>query len=1686
MKIQILLLLALGIAVSTTAQTNYTWNGSISNSWILPSNWTPAGIPGTNDNVKIVSAANNCQLVVGQTIGNLTLSSGTLDLGGATLTVGGAAALFNAGTIQNGAVNVSNATTTTFGSGAVTMNCGVTVSSATLTVRNTTFQAITSLTKTGASNDQSQGGNIFNGTTTITNAGGGFLALANANPDRFNAAVVFNNTGTASLYMAYNSTGNVFSGPVTFNNSPSTANNIYVSWLSAGTIFADNITFSQTSGQGIYFCGGNPTANASLAAGKTLNIGSGGFTTGLLSLRQFTQSGTTAQNLTLTGSATTYLGPSSTFNGALTVSSPGLFLNGAIYNGASNLTKTGATGDFSTGGNIFNGVSSITNSGSSYLVLGNSNPDTWNNDVIFTDNGSERLLPCWATAGNQFNGNIYVNTAGSAQGIQFCGGNTTATATLAATKTILPGSTGLTNGYLYLKQITQNGTAPINITATGNSVVYLGPSSTFGGAVSVTAPDIWAQGATYNAPAVFTKTGGNNNHNNQQQNIFNAACSINQQSSGGYFMLGFNSNDQFNDDIIVSSTGTGGIYLGWTSGTGTPVQAAGKTINVGSAGFSAGSLYLNTFTQNGNAAINLNFTGAGTALVFARGSLIGGPVTSSTPELYLNGCTFSSAVNLSKTGTNNNFCSGGNVFASTATLNNSGSGLIALGTSNPDRWNADATFNNSGSGYIAVAQNSAGNLFNGNVIVSSTGSSAGIYFCQNTGAGAQLAAGGTLSIGSAGFSSGTLSLRQFTQLGNVPIGLSLTGATTLFQAGPASAFGGNLTVNSPRILVNSSQYAGAVVLTKTGATGEWSPGGNTFNGTLTVNQQGGGFFGFANGSPDIYNGDVYLNNNSTDRIIIGAGVPGNQFNGNIILTQNGSSQGIALGWTGNTNETQAAGKSILIGAAGFSTGYLQLAQFTQDGTTAINLPLTGNSSLTYGPASSFGGNVVSASGSLYFNGAVFNGTVNAVKNGGSNDASSGSNFFNASSVFTNAGAGYLLFGNGNADHFNADASFINSGSANLYVAYNSANNVFAGVTSFTNNPTSASAIYVSSYSAGTLFSDNIKVSSAGGQGIHFCTGNTTAGVMLAAGKTISVSAGGFSAGILLLRQFTQNGATAQNLALTGTSTLIFGPSSQFDGDVTTVSPGMFYNGAVFNGLVTGTKNGSSNDGSQGGNIFNGTSSFINNGSGFLQMTVSAGDNYNGNTNFTQAGTGVVFPNYNNNSNYAGNVTIASPAAAAITFGSGTGSASFTGSGAQSISVFSGSVMPVFTRLTVANNGSGVTLSNTGINISKTLTLTTGLLNTSTSNILTMLNNSTTAAGTALSTSYVNGPMRYQKAASGSTILNFPIGNGSDCRPVSLTVNHTNGTSYYYQAQLYNASAQALNYTLPPTVDVVSGVHYYTIARTNNAGVNQPTLDLSGNQTIQVFYGSNDLVTNGGTLTLVKNTSLNPTKWIDIGGTGSIVFAGSGSVTSTSSPSAFNSFSTFALADVYGGGNVLPVQLAGFTAIPDNNRVNLAWAMSSKTNSDYFTLEKSSNGTDFVFLAKVKIKAADAIGVTPVSYNESDGSPYNGIGFYRLSLISIDGTKTVFPVQSVRFDKAGIITVYPNPTAGIIHISGLPLPMNSVTVKWYDLGGKMLMTQTVANEGGTASFTPVNRNGIYFLEFQVAPGVFRTQKIIIRK
>jgi hypothetical protein len=386
-------------------------------------------------------------------------------------------------------------------------------------------------------------------------------------------------------------------------------------------------------------------------------------------------------------------------------------------------------------------------------------------------------------------------------------------------------------------------------------------------------------------------------------------------------------------------------------------------------------------------------------------------------------------------------------------------------------------------------------------------------------------------------------------------------------------------------------------------------------------------------------------------------------------------------------------------------------------------------------------------------------------------------------------------------------------------------------------------------------------------------------------------------------------------------------------------------------------------------------------------------------------------------------------------------------------------------------------------------MTTGLLNTTATNILTMLNNSTTAAGTALSTSYVNGPMAYQKSVAGSTVLNFPVGNAPDCRPIVLTVTHSNGTLYTYTTTLFNASAHMLGYTFPPSVDKVSDFHYYTIVRTNAAGVNTPATNLVGNQQIQIFFGANDIVTDGTQLTVVKNTFAAPTAWIDIGGMGGPPSSGgadlTGSITSTSSPSAFTSFSTFAIADKIGGGNVLPIGLLDFSAVANNNHVDLDWTTGAESNNSYFTVERSHDGSTFEDVTRVNSQAINGNSSTPLHYAAQDMNPYSGTSYYRLKQTDLNGNTTYSKIIPVSFDRAQTVSIYPNPTRGTVYVGGLDQSEPTLNVEWYDVSGRLLSSEVVPVNGGVATLNPHFNNGVYLMRF-MAGGKFRMQSVMIMK
>jgi len=931
-----------------------------------------------------------------------------------------------------------------------------------------TFNGTAYLEKAGAGTDNGSGGNTFNKLATLVNSGSGALITGSSNPDIFNDDLVVTNAGSSQIRLAENRPGNQFNGNITFTSTGS----------SLGIIIGNNTGTAST-----------------FAAGTTkkLLIGASGFSTGTLLFRGFTQTGSSSQTLALTGNALLQVGDiapyaATVFNGDVDFRSPRLLLNGATYNGTAYIEKLAATNDDGSGGNTFNKPTTIANSGSAYILTGRLSADVFNDDLVVTNTGSSTIRLADNSPGNQFNGNIQLNS-NFGGGIYF-GNSAASSSTLALNKTIAVGSLGVISGDIRLIRFTQLGATAQTLNLTGIAVLTLGPTSRFDGDVDFRSPQLLLNGTTYNGTAYLEKKGATNNAGSGG-NVFNGATTL--VDSGSGFLLTANSSpDIFNSTLTVTNTGSNIIYLAHNvagsqfngnitfnstlgsqgiyfadNATGNATLGTGASLLVGGLGFSSGELRLRRFTQTGSSSQTLVLTG--TALLrIGPSSTFNGVLDFRAPRLGLDGCTYNGITYLEKTGATTDNSSGGNAFNGVTTLANSGSGILASANSALDTFNGDLTLTNTGSASIRMADNIGGTLFNGNIIVNSTNPTAGsgVFFSNNAvAANATLASGKTITVGATGFTAGELRLIRFTQLGSTAQNLTLTG-TALLQLGATSVFNGDVTFRAPQLLLNSTTFNRSSYLEKTGATGNNGAGGATFasgfnativnSGTGVLRTNGGNTF---NGSTIIqnsatadillelvtgstYNGDVTMTNTGTSNIRAAfAGV--NTFNGNIIVNSTGGT-GITFCESVTATARLTTG-TISVGGSGFTTGTLALNRFTQDSAVPQTLTLTSNAILRcffcWWSAS-----LTATAPSIFLSTNFFYGPSNGfTKTGNTTDASDGSNYFDGPTTITNSGSGVFRFSNVNPDDFNGDVTF-NQISGTIEPGYNAIHRYYSNLT----------------------------------------------------------------------------------------------------------------------------------------------------------------------------------------------------------------------------------------------------------------------------------------------------------------------------------------------------------------------------------------------------------------------------------------------------------------------------------------------------------------------------------------------------------------------------------------------------------------------------------------------------------------
>ena len=158
----------------------------------------------------------------------------------------------------------------------------------------------------------------------------------------------------------------------------------------------------------------------------------------------------------------------------------------------------------------------------------------------------------------------------------------------------------------------------------------------------------------------------------------------------------------------------------------------------------------------------------------------------------------------------------------------------------------------------------------------------------------------------------------------------------------------------------------------------------------------------------------------------------------------------------------------------------------------------------------------------------------------------------------------------------------------------------------------------------------------------------------------------------------------------------------------------------------------------------------------------------------------------------------------------------------------------------------------------------------------------------------------------------------------------------------------------------------------------------------------------------------------------------------------SSLSTLALATPV----ALPITLEYFNARQKECSVSTTWKTVSEENAGSYEIERSENGFDFSEIGRVNPSGKNEVSN---NYSYSDNSAHAGTLYYRLKLVSKDGTYSYSNVEVVNLSCSGKgnIKVYPTLTKGSINVR-LPAGYERSIIKIINLFGQEVATDATNN------------------------------------
>lgn len=167
---------------------------------------------------------------------------------------------------------------------------------------------------------------------------------------------------------------------------------------------------------------------------------------------------------------------------------------------------------------------------------------------------------------------------------------------------------------------------------------------------------------------------------------------------------------------------------------------------------------------------------------------------------------------------------------------------------------------------------------------------------------------------------------------------------------------------------------------------------------------------------------------------------------------------------------------------------------------------------------------------------------------------------------------------------------------------------------------------------------------------------------------------------------------------------------------------------------------------------------------------------------------------------------------------------------------------------------------------------------------------------------------------------------------------------------------------------------------------------------------------------------------------------------------------------------LPIELLSFEAREVNHKVALRWTTATELNNDFFTVERSWNGTEWQTVDYVTGAGNSSY---ELNYSTWDNTPFNGVSYYRLKQTDFDGQFSYSDIVPVNLesDISAAIKAYPNPSDGLVTIEGLAADLDALFIT--DLSGRVVTQSVQLMRNGSSEMQLDLRGldtGLYLLHF----------------